>query len=136
MNSSAIRAAIEGRFATLWVNGSQPRTPIGFDGHTFPPSKNSVRLTILDGEGRNASVGSPGTNLVRHAGVVAIQVYTDGGKGTAASRAYEDLIATIFRNVTVDGIRFGVPYVSGSLEQSPYLIRTVMIPYVSDAFNG
>lgn len=136
MNSNAIRAAIESRFATLWVNGAQPRTPIGFDGHTFPPVKNSVRLTILDGEGRNASVGSPGTNLVRHAGVVAIQVFTEGGKGTAASRAYEDQIATIFRNVTVDGIRFGVPYVSGSLEQAPYLIRTVMIPYASDAFNG
>lgn len=136
MNTSAIRAAIEGRFASHWVNGAQPRTPIGWDGHTFTPVKNSVRLTILDGEGRNASVGSPGTNLVRHAGVVAIQVYTEGGKGTAASRVNEDQIADIFRNVTVDGIRFGVPYVSGSIEQAPFLIRTVMIPFTVDNFNG
>lgn len=136
MNSSAIRAAIEGRFATQWMNGSQPRTPIGWDGHTFTPVKNSVRLTILDGEGRNASVGSPGSNVVRHVGVLAIQVFTEGGKGTAASRTYEDLIAAIFRNVTIDGIRFSVPYVSGSVEEAPFLIRTVMIPFNSDAFNG
>jgi hypothetical protein len=136
MNSAAIRAAIEGRFAAQWVNNGQPRTPIGWDGHTFTAVKNSVRLTILDGEGRNASVGAPGSNVVRHAGVVAIQVFTEGGKGTAASRAYEDLIAAIFRNVTIDGIRFGVPYLGGSLEQAPFLIRTVMVPFNSDAFNG
>ncbi len=138
MSFATLRQTIEARLSQQWVTGSPatPRTPIGYDGQTFTPVKNSIRLTILDGEGRNASIGAPGSNLVRHAGVIAIQVFTEGGKGTAASRAYEDQIATIFRNVTVDGIRFGVPYVSGSLEQSPYLIRTVMIPYASDAFNG
>ena len=138
MSFAALRQTIETRLSQQWVTGSPsvPRTPIGFDGQTFTPVKNSIRLTILDGEGRNASIGAPGSNLVRHAGVIAIQVFTEGGKGTAASRTYEDLIATIFRNWTSGGLRCGVPYVSGSVEEPPFLTRTVMIPFTADNFNG
>lgn len=126
------RAAIEGHFATGWAG----RTPVGYDGHTFTPAAGSVRLTILDGEGRQASIGAPGSNVARYAGVVAIQVFTEGGKGTAASRVVEDAISEIFRNKTAGGIRFGIPYVSGSLEEPPFLVRTVMTPYTRDEWHA
>lgn len=132
MSYSAARADIEGHFATNWGT----RTPVGFDGHNFTPAKNSVRLTILDGEGRQASIGAPGSNVARYAGVVALQVFTEGGKGTAASRVYEDAIADIFRNKDVGAIRFGIPYVSGSLEEPPFLVRTLMVPFSRDAFHA
>lgn len=132
MSYAAERIAIEGLFATGWA----ARTPVGFDGHAFTPVNNSVRLTILNGEGLNASIGSPGSNLARYAGVVALQVFTEGGKGTVASRVYEDAISDIFRNKTVGAIRFGVPYVSGSLEEPPFLVRTVMVPFTRDEFHA
>lgn len=138
MSFAALRQTIETRLSQQWVTGSPstPRTPIGFDGQAFEPVKNSIRLTILDGEGRNASIGAPGSNLVRHAGVIAIQVFTEGGKGTAASRAYEDQIATIFRNWTSGNLRCGVPYIGGTVEEPPFMVRTVMIPFTVDNFNG
>lgn len=138
MTYASERSAIESLFATGWVTGSPstPLTPIGFDGQTFTPVKNSVRLTILNGDSRQGSVGTPGSNLARYAGVVALQVFTEGGKGTAASRAYEDAISDIFRNKTTGAIRFGVPYVSGSLEEPPFLVRTVMVPFSRDEFHG
>ncbi len=74
--------------------------------------------------------------MARYAGVVAIQVFTEGGKGTAASRVLEDAISDIFRNKTVGGIRFGIPYVSGSMEELPFLVRTVMTPFSRDEFHG
>lgn len=126
------RSEIETLFKTAWAG----RTPVGFDAHTFTPSKNSVRLTILDGEGRQASIGTPGSNVARYAGVVAIQVFTEGGKGTAASRVYEDAISDIFRNRVQGSIRFGIPYVSGTLEESPFLVRTVMVPFSRDTFHA
>lgn len=126
------RAAIEGHFLAGWGDRPAP----GMDGHAFKPTAGSVRLTILNGEGRQASVGAPGVNVVRYAGVVSLQVFTEGGKGTAASRELEDAISDIFRNRTVGAIRFGIPYVSGSLQEPPFLVRTVMVPFTRDAFHG
>lgn len=132
MSYASERSAIEGLFATAWGT----RTPIGFDGHSFTPVKNSVRLTILNGEGRQASIGVPGSNVARYAGVVAIQIFTEGGKGTAASRALEDHVSEAFRNKTTGAIRFGIPYVSGSLEEPPFLVRTMMVPFTRDQFHA
>jgi hypothetical protein len=132
MSFAAERATIESHFATAWGT----RTPVGFDGHAFTAVKNSVRLTILDGEARQASIGAPGANVARYAGVVAIQIYTEGGKGTATSRVYEDHVSDAFRNKTVGAINFGIPYVSGSLEEPPFLVRTVMVPFTRDQFHA
>ncbi|WP_182086950.1 hypothetical protein [Aureimonas sp. ME7] len=109
---------------------------LGEYGHAFTPIAGSVRLTILDGEGRQASVGTPGGNVVRYAGVIAIQVFTEGGKGTAASRELEDALSDLFRNAEIDSIRCGIPYVSGSVEDPPFLMQTVMVPFTRDSFHA
>lgn len=132
MSYAQARRDIETHFASAW----NKRTPAGMDGHSFTPSVGSVRLTIIDGEGRQASAGDPGSNLARYAGVVAVQVYTQGGQGTAASRALEDAVCAVFRNADLGSIRFGIPYVSGSLEDEPFLIRTIMAPFQADVFHA
>lgn len=139
MSYASERATIESHFATAWGT----RTPITYDGRTmnlYGDDKraiyNQVRLTILNGEGRQASIGAPGSNVARYAGVVAIQIFTEGGKGTAASRVYEDHVSDAFRNKTAGAIRFGIPYVSGSLEDPPFLVRTVMVPFSRDQFHA
>lgn len=132
MSYEQARASIESHFKAGWA----ARTPVAYDGHTMTAAANSVRLTIIDGEGRQATVGSPGANLARYAGVIALQVYTEGGKGTAASRALEDAISDIFRNAAFGEIRCGIPYVSGSIEEPPLLIRTVMVPFTRDTFHA
>lgn len=132
MGYSSERAAIETLLNSAW-GGS---TPIGYDGEAFKPVYNSIRLTILSGKARNASIGAPGSNLARYTGVVAIQVFTKGGEGTSASRDIEDRLSDIFRNKTLGGIRLGVPYVQTSLEEAPFLIRTMMVPFERDEFHG
>ncbi len=132
MSYQQARASIESHFKEAWAG----RTPVAYDGHTMTAAPNRVRLTIIDGEGRQASIGTPGSNVARYAGVIALQVYTEGGKGTAASRALEDAITDIFRNAALGEIRCGIPYVSGSDEEPPLLIRTVMVPFTRDTFHA
>lgn len=132
MSYADARAAIEMHFVDAWAD----RTLAGMDGHAFTPTPGSVRLTIIDGEGRQTSIGAPGTNVARYAGVIAVQVFTEGGKGTAESRRLEDAVSDIFRNAEFGEVRCGIPYVSGSIEDPPFLMRTVMVPFWRDTFHA
>jgi len=138
LSFSAERSAIEGRFQTLWVSGSPAaaRTPVGYDGHPFTPANNSIRLTIRNGGAEQMSMGDPGNNLVRNVGVIFLEVYTEGGKGSTASRVYEDLIVPIFINKVFDGVRCRVPYLSGEREEVPFLVRTMAVPFERDELIG
>lgn len=138
MSYASERAAIEGRFKTMWVTGSPSaaRTPVGYGSHPFTPVNNSVRITIRNGGAEQMSFGDPGNNIARHVGVIFVEVYTEGGKGTAASRAYEDLIEAIFINQVFDGVRCRVPYISGERDEPPFLVRTMAIPFERDETNA
>lgn len=138
MSFASERAAIEGRFKTLWVTGSPSaaRTPIGYDGHPFTPTINSIRLTIRNGGAEQMSMGDPGNNIARNVGVIFLEIYTEGGKGSATSRAYEDLIWPIFINKVFDGIRCRIPYISGQREEVPFLVRTMAVPFERDEYNS
>lgn len=138
MSYASERAAIEGRFQTLWVTGSpsSARTPVGYDGHPFTPTNGSVRLTIRNGGAEQMSFGAPGTNIARHVGVIFLEFYTEGGKGSAASRALEDAAEAIFISQVFGGVRCRVPYISGESEEQPFLVRTMAIPYERDEFNA
>lgn len=132
------RSAIEVRFAQQWVVGSPsaPRTPVGYHAHSFTPVSNSVRLTIRDGDGMQKSIGNPGGNVARYAGAVMLEFYTEGGKGSAASRVLEDAASAIFMNAYFDGIDCGIPYISGEREEHPFFVRTMVVPYTRDVLNA
>ncbi|TBE67419.1 phage tail terminator-like protein [Rhizobium ruizarguesonis] len=138
MSLETERAAIEGRFATLWAASAYAALKVGYDGHKFKfvTDATSVRLRIADGSAEQISFGDPGNNLVRHVGVLFVQIATPGGVGTATVRAIEETIEGFFRNQTFNGVRCRIPYILGRDEEPPFLLSTVAIPFERDEHNG
>lgn len=103
------RDAICSRFEAHWAS----RTPLAWPNRGFavPPEREWIRLTILDGDTRQVSIGSPGANIHRHSGVIVIQVFVPIDSGTRTARDLADQAAAIFRNQRFDGIRCDVPSV-------------------------
>lgn len=124
--------AIQAYFFAQWAD----RTPVGYPGNNFAPVDESVQLDILGGQGQQMSVGSPGTNLARYPGVLAARVYVTKGRNAVQSREIVDPICDIFRNARVSGIRFGIPYVSGTETDETWRVTTVMCPFVRDELHA
>lgn len=135
MSYETERQLIETAFQTGWAD----RTPVQYDDITFeaPEGDPWVRITILDGQGRQASVGAPGANIVRHVGVVAIQVHCPKGSGQARFTPFAQGVEDIFLNRTIENLRFTVPYISGgAIQNGAFTSRTIMCPFTRDEFNG
>ncbi|MEB3419904.1 phage tail terminator-like protein [Salipiger marinus] len=144
------RAAIEAYFRAQW--GST--TPIGFDGHTFTPVNNSVRLTITSGATRQGSIGRT-ANRIDHLGLATLQIITEGGKGSAAWRGYAETIMGLFfeKTLTSTGavitsgadafVRFSPPelgenrhpYIAADFPDPPFHLTNVIAPFVRYAFR-
>jgi len=131
------RIAIEGRFKTAW-DSAYASMKVGYDGHKFEfvRDTSSVRLSILDGDAQQISFGSPGTNLVRHVGVIMIEIAAPGGAGSITIRPIADAAMTVFRNVTFGGVRCRIPYVMSRQEEPPFLIWSIACPFERDEFNA
>lgn len=140
MSLDAERAAIEGRFKQHWTAGSPPalRTEVGWDGQTFEPPKTaaSVQLTIIGGDSFNASMGSPGSNLVRYVGVLHLRIRVPGGKGSAAAKRLADLIRPIFTNWRSGGLTFGTMDVGAPDDSTPFYTLPVRFAFERDEFHG
>lgn len=138
MSLQTERAGLEGRFQTLWAGSAYSALKVGYDGHDFKFVKGvtSVRLRIADGEAEQKSMGDPGNNLVRHVGVLFVQIATPGGEGTQLSRDIEETVSGFFRNQYFSGIRCRIPYIMSRDEEAPFLISTVCVPFERDEYNG
>ncbi len=138
------REVIETRFRDCWMLGDPDtlETQVGFDGHAFQPptDESSVRLSILNGESFNASMGSPGSNLVRSIGVVHIQIYVPGGKASSFPsvewRRLANKIRPIFTNWKSGGLLFRTMSVGSRQENKPLFKQPVTFPFQRDEFNG
>jgi len=124
---------------TAFVNAWGSLTPVQYDDEDFTAPEDQVwcRVSILNGEAQNRSVGAPGSNVIRHVGVVAIQVHVPTGAGQVGFTTYAEAIEAAFRNRTIENVRFLVPYVSGApQEMGAFTSRTMMCPFTRDEFNG
>lgn len=147
MSYAAERAAIESRWASMWVTGSPatPRTPTRYEtvpGFDPPPTEPWVSLFILSGEARQASVGSPGDNFFRTASNITVQIFVPvlDAQGVpispAAARRADDLAdhaAAIFRGATFSGIRCRAPWKGPYSEDPPWLMAVVNVPIDRDS---
>lgn len=131
MSYADARDATCGRFEALWAG----RTPVAWPNRGFiPPTAGEwVRLTILDGEARQASIGNPGANLHRHSGVIAVQVFAQIDSGTRAARDLADHAAAIFRNQRFGDIRCGVPSVREVGPDDVWFQVSMSCPFERDA---
>lgn len=147
MSYDAEREAIEAYFIENWSEG-----PVGPDGHVFTPSENAVRLTIQSGQPMVKSVGRPGTNRVRHPGVLQLELYVPSGVGSSNWRVQAQTIESLFTNIDLDDtgelsttnedvfLRFGrfgmIPYISSVLREPPWTRVTINAPFTRDENKG
>jgi len=140
MNLDQQRAAIETRFMAQWMIGSPLalRTPVGMPGFTFTPpvGASSVRMSILNGTSMNKSMGSPGSNIVRHAGVLMFQIFTPGGVGTKTANDLADLIEPIFINWRSGGLLARTMDKGAVDETAPFYMLPVSFTFQRDNLNG
>lgn len=144
MSLNLERQAIESRFIQEWATGSPAvaLTPFGLPGHTFTPpvGQSSVRLSIMSGESFNKSMGDPGSNLIRYAGVIHIQIYTKGGVGSKAATDLAELIRPIFTNWSDDWrdgkLRVRTMRAWPAVETLPFYMLPVSFAFTRDEFQG
>lgn len=136
MSLSSERAAIEGRFKTQLAASAYSSWAVGYDAHDFKAQVNSFRLTIQSGGAENESMGAPGSNMVRHAGAIMIQIFTNGGTGSETARGAAEAVMGFFRNQLFGGVRCRAPYVSGTSDAEGFYTMTVAVPFERDEFNG
>lgn len=144
MSYATERKAIENYLLRYWGE----RTPIGFDGHEFEPTTDSIRLSIQSGQAFQGSIGGT-TNRIDYTGIVQIQIFTDGGKGTNAWREHAEELDSLFHEkrlnnkgaiaTTDEFIRFSPeqqhPYISGEVSDIPFHIATFVAPFVRYEFK-
>ena len=119
MSLGAERRTIEERWLAKWVadNGADPLTATQFEGVPFvvgeePDAKKGdcwVRLTVRHGEGRQASAGSPGSNIFRQPGLVMLQLFAPSGQGTQQIRELGDKALAVFRSIRLGQLFFQAP---------------------------
>lgn len=139
MTYATERRAIETYLNTQWSG----TTPVGFDGHDFEPSFNSIRVSIENGLALQGSIGA-NTNRIDYTGIVTIQIFTENGKGSETWRGYAETLDGIFFDKRIDNlgavattnefIRFSPeqqhPYISGEVSDIPFHIATFVAPFV------
>ena len=125
------RVAIEQRFHDNWT-----ATPIVWGNVTFKEQTAPyVALFILDGEGRQASLGT--VALRRWDGLIVVQVFTVEDTGTKLGRTYADTIGAIFDRAEFSYansglIRCRVPSVATVGVQNGWFQHNVSVPFIRD----
>ena len=131
MGSLEALQAIESRFTGAWTH-----TPFVFGNKSYDPNINQdwVRLTVLDGDGFQISLGV--NSLDRHAGVVSIQIFTVVNQGEERSRWLVDKATEIFRKVSFSGLLFRVPNVDRVGADGTWFQMNVDCPFQRDELTS
>lgn len=138
MSYDTERSVIEAYLQDNW-GSIYPSMQIGFDRHNFTPPQDadSIRLTIVSGEAEQISLGVRGTNLIRHTGLIMLQIFCVGNSKSNSAREIADYLSDLFMNRDLStSLRTRVPYVVGMAEEPPFLMWTLGVPFERDEFNG
>lgn len=141
MSYETARKAIVDRFIAQW--GSTTAT-CGLPGHPFTPPVGaaSARLDILDGAATQISIGAPGSNLARYAGVARVHLYVPAAEGEKAWRTLAETACGIFRNhiIASPAITFSygglLPYIAARIDEPPFSVVTIAAPFVRDEHHA
>ncbi len=136
MSYNTERAAIESRFTTAWADA----TKIKYENVTFVQPKNVdyVAITIKNGRGSQDSLGE--TSLNRYPGMIAIQIFSPEGTGTASAKILEAAAGAIFNRAEFtttdsDVITCDVPSIIGGGTKDGWYQLNVRIPFRRSTFE-
>jgi hypothetical protein len=127
--------AIAGRLDAQW-----PHTPIAWPNTHFDPAKDVdplvslgyIELRVNRQEAFNAA-GTATDKLVRHPGLVTLNVRTPAGNGDGDALDLADKAAAIFRNVTFSGLTFRAPTVRPVGAEGGWYLVQVDCPFHRDS---
>lgn len=121
-------------------------SPFGLDMEAHDASDGSGYMTILPGQGRVASTGSPGANFHEYVSVLSITMTHIGGQGSRSARQAADVVIAAFTGRKLDEaggapsgssslvIDFGrnglAPYISSVRTEGRFLRTVVNAPFV------
>ena len=131
MSFSAEQQAIETRFSESWAE----TTPIAFENVAYTPRDSAwVRLTVITGEGRQASMGAA-TAIDRYTGVISIEVFTPKNTGGRQARDLADTARAIFNRQHFGGIHCRTASISQPVHDSAWHMLVVSVPYWRDQIS-
>lgn len=129
--------AIRERFDDQWADTlASVHNNVDFTPDKTATQNGYVRVTIADAAAIWASMGAPGSNVQRNAGLVTLSVFTPSGNGDALALAYADQLAAIFRSWShsASGVRFRVPpYVRQIGKNGKWYQLNVLAPFERDS---
>ena len=123
--------AIESRLQANWST-----TPIRFENVPFVETSDPyIALFVLDGEGKQISLGTPAVR--RWPSVIKMQVFVQEATGTKLSRAYADSLGAIFDRAQFSAgasgiIRCGIPSIMHVGVTNGWDQVNVTIPLIRD----
>lgn len=136
MSFSDERRAIETRLADNFS-----ALPIWYENQKFdiPAGTPWVKITILNGAGRQASINS--SPLQRYVGVIQIDVFVKQDSGTATARTHADTIEAIFRNAQFSAGSSGTitcrtPSITPVPDQDEWYQLSVSVSYHRDVTHS
>jgi hypothetical protein len=134
-DANAIRACFAGLWSLL-----RPTVPVAFDNSAFDPARDAqdasgdpapwVRLTIVPGEGFQASLGTP--RIWRSTGIVMVQVFAPLGQGDGPANELADDAAAVFRGVSLGSVIFRAPSLTRIGSDGAWYQVNVATPFQSD----
>lgn len=101
--------AIAAAFAAAWNN----LTPVEWPNVALsPPAGPWARFNMIPGGATQASIGAPGSNIVRYAGTIDIQLFVPRKTGLAELNRLAENAIEILDSIDVEGIRVGRAYLT------------------------
>lgn len=99
----------EANLITHYIANNFNVTQVYYDNQKVPDKGDTndwARISIQPDESKNLSLGN---KAYRYFGFVFIQIFVRPGLGTSKSREIADTLNILFRDITLDSIRFKVP---------------------------
>lgn len=97
------------------------------------PPTGYVHFAILNGAASQQSIGAPGSNVVRHVGVVNVNVFMPVDQGKTPALRLADEIAAILRTVAVEGIIVREPAIRSLGDDGRYIQVNVSAGFQRDS---
>ena len=138
-DNELVRVAVETHFKNGWKIGAVARTPVAYANNTFTPTANVpwVRLSLSEGRGANASIGS---KHQRFGGIIYVQVFGVINTGEQVVKQLADEAAALFENVILNIGALGkltcrVPSVETRGADGAWYQLNVVVPYYRDSLK-
>lgn len=135
MSFAATAAAIRTLFTTEFPI-ARPTVPYVLPNEQYEPvdKQEWVRLSIAEALSTQASLGNPGANLYRDAGVATVQIFVEVNEGDGLAYEIADDIAAIFRSQRIGGLLLRTPSTSPVGPDGAWYQRNVTVPFSADTF--